>query len=383
MDQKSLAKAIAAGEEALAAERDTEAVALANLGQALHSAGKGSDAPDGLVEDVDSAVTEIKELEESLRTLLSEQEERKALSEESRTLKVEARNTGNKLESVYEDLGRAAWDLRKSGKTLEPDLEEALEDLVRVDEKIHNAEVAAYRNESDSSVGSRSILSRGRALFFAGRKKTASASLDRLWSKAGRKIASLDGTTEIGGTGDSPLASAFRNLNDLEQKIREIEDRQEHIASDLEKLDSLLTELPGKGTVRRRQSWLEDAADKARIRLDEAYLNLARGWMENKGSAAVSGNLEKRRKDVLAAEERINTGLSELEAYRAHSQFLKSRDERDRMASKVHRTEQDIKERQAELKLQKKELNSLERELTSLEQSLPPLPAPADPQPSE
>ncbi len=371
MDLKSLANAIAVKEEVLAVEREQEDVILINLGQALHESGPDGDTPSDLTESVDDCTGKLEEFESSLRELLDNEEKRRDRVEESKTLKVEERNLNNRQEKAHDDLGRSAWDLWKSGKQPDEALGLALQELSRTDAKIHDAEVAAFRNESDVTGKGRSLFSRGRALFLESRKKTASASMDRLWSRAGKSVYETVGLETIDS---ESIQSALTTLETLDSRLNEIRNRQNSIAGEIDELDSSQEELPGKGNVRRRVSHIEKSIDEARVALDHAYLKLGSGWMEQFGENKASGDVERCRFDCLAIHERVRKAEIDMEAFKAHRKFIQAENEKQKKASKVHRLEQEIKDRQAQLKAEKKELVVMEKELAGLSESLPSLP---------
>lgn len=369
MNRKDLLKSIEAGEESLAAERDRKNVILTNLGQALN--GDRDSRPKELFTEVDKTEAEIRDLEETLRNLLSEEDSRKTLNEEAKTLKVEARNLNSRRESAYEDLGRACWEAWKSGRQTEPALAELLNDLNRADTRLQDAEVAAFRNGSDTDSGRKSLFSRGRSLLLAGRKRTATASMDRLWGKAGRRIyENLDPANLAETTASSVLAV----LEGLEDRLGVIISRQQEIAAANENLEERLAGMPGKGPLRKRVSWLENTIDECRGRLDEVFRDLGRTWVETGEATGASGDVERCRTDLAAAEETILALESNLEAFRAHREYLTAEADRGRKAAKVHRIEQDIKDRQTQLKLEKKELAAIDKDLAGMAESLPPLP---------
>ena len=369
MDQKDLLKTIGDREESLAAEHERKNVILTNLGQALFE-DRGT-WPGELFTEVDETEAEIRDLEESLRILLAEEDGRKNRNDEVKTLKVEVRNLNSRQEAAFEDLGRVCWDAWKSGRHTDPEMAELLEDINRADARLHDAEVAAFRNESGADSGRKSIFTRGRSVVLAGRKRTASASMDRLWGKAGRRIFDNMDLTRLADTPASPVLAVLEGLQD---RLGEIISRQQEIAAENEILEKRLAEMPGKGPVRKRVSWLEDAIDECRSRLDGLFGDVGRRWMETDAGSKATGDVARCRQDLAAVAGTIQALEGDLEALRAHRVYRTAEADRDRKAARVHRLEQDIRERQTQLKLEKKELTAIDRDLAKKAESLPPLP---------
>ena len=371
-DRKSLSRSIAAREENIAAERETEGVVFSNLGQALYDTGAAAkDDPDSCVEAVDRASLEIRNLEESLRILLANEETRKTLLEEARSLKVESRNLKNRMESVYEDLGKASWELWKTGHQPNEHMEEALGDLIKADEKLHSAEVASFRIEKDKTKGASTFLARGKALLLTGRKKTANAAINRQWSKAGRRIhASIDPESLKDSSASVPMAT----IKALDERVEEIRNRENAISAEIKSLEEALENLPAKGAPRRRVSLIETAIETGRSDLDDAFMALGKNWIGRNLKTAASGEVDKCRREWIAINERIGRWEEDIAVLTAHRDFLNLREERDRKAGKVSHLEEEIKIRQASLRAARKELTGMEKEIAALEETLPPLP---------
>lgn len=372
MDQKELSKLINAGEESLAVERDNESIILTDLGQALDDAGQSHEAPDGLSAAVDRSAGEIHEHEESLRQILAEDERRKERVEESKTLKVEVRNLNSRRENALEDLGRAAWEGWKAGRQNDDSMEEALKDLIHADTKLHDAEVASFRIENEANGSRSSLFAKGKALLLAGRKRNATVSLERLWTKAGLKVLEnvpLEPLKE--SSASVPLATILA----LDTRLEEIRERQVAVSDEMEVIEKSLEDMPGKGNVRKRVSHIEKLIEEARSSLDQAYRELGSGWKDATNRDSVSGEVGRCLKDIDAVSERIAAKETDLNAYRAHSQYLATEAEREKKAKKVHRSEQDIKDLQKQMKLEKKELSSIEKSLAAMAEILPPLPS--------
>ena len=371
-DRKELTGKITVRDEAIAAEREQEIIVFANLGQSVFDSEL---AEDKFLDKQKNAIVgitgRIRDLEESLRRLLADDEKRSALQEEKKSLNVELRNIKNKEEPLFEELGRSTWELWKSGRIIDERMEEALDDLVKAELRLQAAEDAMFRNEKDSGSKAVSIISRGKAFFLAGRRKTASAALDRLWGHAGRKLREMIIPEAFT---DTPAAVSSSTLSALSRRRDEITERVKALTGETEVLDSTLEELPGKGGVHRRVAWIENALDKKRIELDDAFRNLGEAWLGNTSGKSVPAAVENRRNEWTAINKRIGVLEEERKAFSAHREYSEFKALRDKKAIQVSKLEDEVKSRQAELKSLKKEMLTVEKNLSVQKESLPPLP---------
>lgn len=369
-DLKKLDKRIAGKKDAIASERENEDVILANLGQELYEANFPK-LPAETLEDVTRISGEIRDVENSLRRILADNEKRTELEEEKKFLKVELRNMKNRKESALEELGRTTWDLWKSSRQFGDEMESALEDLIKAEKRLHEAEDAAYRMEGGNKGRTATLFSRGKALLLAGRKKNASVNFERLWGKAGLII--FDSISAETFT-DTPAAVPMASLKALQDRGKEIEGRLEAISAEFEALDSSLEDMPGKGGAKKRVSHIESLLELHRNELDEAYRELGRSWTEMKPGTSVSAELKARRNELEAAENRIAGLEADISALKVHQEYLIAESDRDVKAEKTAALEETVKKQQAALKAAKKELASAEKACLALKESLPTIP---------
>ena len=371
-DRKALIGRITARDEAIDTEREQEGIVLANLGQSVFDSRLAEGKPLEKYKNVVVGITgEIRDLEDTLRRLLADDEKRSAIQEEKKSLNVELRNMKNKEEPLLEELGRSAWELWKSGRQIDEKMEEALDNLVKAELRLHAAEDAMFRNENDTGSKAVSILSRGKALVLAGRRKTASAVLDRHWGRAGRNLREIMPPEAFA---DTPAAVSFSTLKALSKRRNDIAERVKAIADETKALDAMLEDLPGKGGVSKRVTWIENALDKKRAELDDAFSDLGESWIGNTNGKSVDASVEKIKNEWTAINKRIGVLEDEQKILSAHSDYLESESLRDQKASQISRLEEEIKSRQAALKDLKKELAAIEKNLAAQKESLLPLP---------
>ncbi len=371
-DRKALIGRITARDEAIDTEREQEGIVLANLGQSVFDSRLAEGKPLEKNKNVVVGITgEIRDLEDALRRLLADDEKRSAIQEEKKSLNVELRNMKNKEEPLLEELGRSAWELWKSGRQIDEKMEEALDNLVKAELRLHAAEDAMLRNENDTGSKVVSILSRGKALVLAGRRKTASAVLDRHWGRAGRNLREIMPPEAFA---DTPAAVSFSTLKALSKRRNDIAERVKAIADETKALDAMLEDLPGKGGVSKRVTWIENALDKKRAELDDAFRDLGESWIGNTNGKSVDAPVEKLKNEWTAINKRIGVLEDEQKILSAHSDYLESESLRDQKASQISRLEEEIKSRQAALKNLKKELAAIEKNLAAQKESLLPLP---------
>lgn len=356
-------------EAAVTQELEKREAALTRLGRALHQAGLASDIPEAAA--AADKIEEIRELEESLRSFLSDQERRGAAADERKALNVESRNIRNRRTELHETLGRASWSMWKSNRNVD-NLETALGELIKAESRLHTAEDAAYRSERNPSSPS-SILSRGRTLLLASRRKTASAALERLMAKAGARVMEL---VEPQALEDTPAMEAAAALASLKTREQEILARREELSREEKTLDAALEELPGKGGIRRRGAWIERQLDELRGELDEALGNLAEWWLESRSSETgdTPPGVKKHTEELTDIDERIDRLESRVSALEAHRELKETEEKRTRQAAAVDSLDAEIKKRQANLKNARKTLASIDKQLENIRKTLPPLP---------
>jgi hypothetical protein len=362
-DWKTLTAEIESRNEAIAAEIEQESIILANLGQSVHGS--------GLVEGniVDKVIGEIHKLEDALRRILADEDKRVAILEETKSLKVELRNMKNRELPLLEELGRTAWEVWKSGHQINDGMEEALDDLVKAEERVHTAEDALHRNENGIGGKSANILSRGKAFLLAGRRKTATVALDRLWGRAGGRIRDMIAAELFV---DTPAAAPSMALKALSARREEIAAMEMSMTEKNDALDAALEEMPGKGGARKRVAWIEDSLETRRTELDDAFKVLGREWLDVNGGKKADSGVEKRRLEWVEINKKIQLLNDEQNALKAHLDIIDSETLRDNKAGQVSRLEAEIKSRQSELKELKKELSAIEKKLAIQKEKLPP-----------
>lgn len=360
-------------EAAVTRELEKREAALTRLGLAIHQAGLVSDIPEAAA--AADKTEEIQELEESLRSFLSDQERRGAAADERKALNVESRNIRNRRTELHETLGRASWSMWKSNRHVE-NLEAALGELIKAESRLHIAEDAAYRSERNPSSAS-SILSRGRTFLLASRRKNASAALERLMAKAGARVMEL---VEPQALEDTPAMEAAAALASLKTREQEITARRDELSREEKTLDAALEELPGKGGIRRRGAWIERQLDELRGELDEALGNLAEWWLESRSSETGDAppEVKKHTEELTDIDEGIARLESRVSALEAHRELKETEENRTRQAAAVESLDAEIKKRQANLKSARKTLASIDKQLENIRKTLPPLPEDTD-----
>lgn len=357
--------------DTIAAERKREWVVMANLGQAVRELGISEDGP--LAEagkNVDQISSEIRDLEDSFRNLHQGEEKRNEIHEERKALNVELRNIKNKEEQTLEDLGRVSWDQWKSGKQVGIGMEEALDVLIRAERRVRSVEDEVFRNNAE--VGNTpSIIKKSKALFLAGRKRTAAAAFDRLWGKAG---AAVWEKVSVQTLSEGPTATPSAVLQAMDERKEEIRLRTASMETEEKALDEAMDVLPGKGGVKKRSSWIENALETHRIMLDDAFRDLGEAWLENLPKVIPGGDVSERKKEhdeILTGIEKL---LEEKRGFENHLEYLEILDRRDSLVKKTAGLDADIKAKQAELKGLKKKLSGMEKDLEKRRENLTEFP---------
>lgn len=370
--RKKLKKGILIRDESIAAEREQEAIILANLGQSVYGSGLADNKSlKKYQKTVGEINDEIHNLEDSLRRLLVDDEKRIANQEEVKALKVELRNIKNKEEPLFEELGRSSWDLWKSDRSVHDGMEEALDDLIKAEVRLHAAEDAVIRTEQDTGSKAARLLIKGKALLMAGRRKTASTALDRLWGRAGEKLIKDIPAESFTNT---PAALPSSSLEALRKRREEISLRESELKDESSVLDAALEEMPGKGGVKRRVIWIETRLETIHNNLDDAFRTLGKAWVDQSGKKSTDALVEKWKKEWTEVNKRISVLEAEQNALSAHMEFLESEEARDTKAGQVGKLEEEVKSRQSVLKGLKKELSAMEKKLADEKEKLPVLP---------
>ncbi len=370
--RKKLKKGILIRDESIAAEREQEAIILANLGQSVYDSGLADNKSlKKYQKTVGEINDEIHNLEDSLRRLLVDDEKRIANQEEVKALKVELRNIKNKEEPLFEELGRSSWDLWKSDRSVHDGMEEALDDLIKAEVRLHAAEDAVFRTEQETGNKATKLLIKGKALLLAGRRKTASTALDRLWGRAGEK---LSRDIPAASFSDTPAAPPSSSLEALRKRREEISRRVSELNDESSVLETALEDMPGKGSVKKRVSWIESRLETIHNNLDGAFRALGKAWVDQSGTKSSDAVVGKWKKDWAEVNKRISILEAEQNAISTHMEFLEAEEARDAKAGEVGKLEEEVKSRQSVLKSLKKELSAMEKKLTEKREKLPILP---------
>ncbi len=356
---------------AIVKEKDRELTMLARLGRAVHSSGGG----DGLDSHVLNAVLNIqndgRELEDSLRRLLEIEEQGIAVTDEIKKLNVELRNLNNKTQDCMEALARSAWSSWKSGKESINGLEDALDELIRADEHLNSVEDAVSRNERLVGNLGGAILSKGRALFLAGRRRTAASSIDRLWRSVGNEIYSaVDGK----GFQGTSVEAAFEAIAKIDARKQEIEKNLLAFAATKEGLEADVENMPGKGSLNKRVSWIRKAINEGAAALENAFRDLGAAWLESEEKEALSPDVDKYRRECIAVREQLQNFETEIHIFESHCKLLELESDRDKQEIVVGNLEAKVKKLQSQFKDAKKAMTDSVKKIDKLKESLSPLP---------
>ena len=356
---------------AIVKEKENEAAMLSRLGRAVHSSGGG----DGLDSHILNTVLNIqkngRELKDSLHRLLEIEEQGIAITDEIKKLNVELRNLNNKTQDCMEELARSAWSSWKSGKESIDGLEGALDELIKADEHLNSVEEAVSRNERLVGNLGGAILSKGRALFLASRRRTAASSMDRLWRSVGNEIYSTVDAKEFQGTS---VEAAFDALTKIDARKREIEKNLLEFATTKEDLEMNVENMPGKGSLNKRVSWIKKTINEGDATLENAFRDLGVAWLESEEQEALSPDVDKYRLECIAVRERIQNFEREIQAFESHCKFLELESDRDKQKVVVSNLEAKVKKLQSQLKDAKKAMTDSAKKTDKLKESLPPLP---------
>jgi len=370
--QKKLKKGILIRDESIAAEREQEAIVLTNLGQSIYDSGLADNKSlKKYKKTIGELNDEIQNLEDSLRRLLVDDEKRNANQEELKALKVELRNIRNKEEPLFDDLGRSSWELWKSGRSVHNGMEEALDDLIKAEARLQAAEDAVFRTEQETGGKAVKLLIKGKALLLAGRRKTASTALDRLWGRAGKKISRDIPAASFSDTSAGPPSSTLEALG---KRREEISRRVSELNDESSDLDTALEEMPGKGGVKKRVNWIEARLETIQNNLDDAFRDLGKAWADQSGINSSDAVVGKWKKEWAEVNKRISVLEGEQNALSTHIEFLEAEKSRDVKVGEVGKLEEEVKSRQSVLKRLKKELSTMEKVLVDKREELPLLP---------
>ncbi len=357
-------------EASIAAEKEKEWAVLTHLGQAVYDSEARKTLPEELIYPVDMAADKINTLEDSLRQLLETEELSTTLSEEKQSLNVELRNLRNKTQSCLEEFAKSAWEYWKTAQEPE-ELGEALEEIIKADDRIKAVDNAASRNAQLNGNWGGSILSRGRALFLSGRRRTASTVMERLWGVVGRRIYENIDAQIFSNTSVEASAEA---LKAIEVRKLEIQDSLLQLAAKNEDREAKLEKLPGKGSLRNRINMIEKMLKDDRISLDEALNSLGTAWLDTDVDdefIELGGDHKKDWDEIRRTIKNLEETKNSLEA---HCRYQDAEAAWSKQAVRVENLDARLKKLQAQLKTARKDLSALDKKRTKLKESLIPLP---------
>ena len=355
MNEKKVLKGrIAQRDESIAELQEQKSVIFANLGQLLvENEKKPTDDLKTLYGAIANLVSDIHDIEGSLRRVLADDDRRRSLDDELKVVSDELKSLHIKQEAASEDVGRAAWDIWKAGRLTDNRYQEALADLVVAEEKLRGAEDSLYRHEQNPGNDKRAenILAKGKTLLLKSRKRIASAAFNRLWGPAGLKLLEIADRSDSAGT---PLVSAMATFDALAAQEKELLSKQSLLKGESAAISADIKELPGKGGVKRRQSLLENSLDDKRSGLEEAYRQLGRAWFESSGSEKSPVVLTRRRNEIEDTNRRITEKEEEKAALQARVTLLELESRRIEKKAAFDRLEIEVQQKQAMLKDRKR-----------------------------
>ncbi len=357
-------------EASIAAEKEKEWSVLTNLGQAVYDSEARKTLPEELIHPVDMATNKINTLEDSLRQLLETEELSTTLSEEKQSLNVELRNLRNKTQSSLEEFAKSAWEYWKTAQEPE-ELGEALKEIIKADDRIRAVDDATSRNAQLNGNWGGSILSRGRALFLSGRRRTASTVMERLWGVVGRGIyENVDGQI----FSNTSVETSAEALKAIEVRKLEIQDSLLQLAAKNEDREAKLERLPGKGSLRNRINIIEKMLKDDRSSLNEAFNNLGAAWLNTDVDdefIELGGNYKKDWDEIRDTIKNLEETKNSLDV---HCRYQEAETAWSKQVVRVENIDARLKKLQVQLKTARKELTALDKKRTKLKESLIPLP---------
>ena len=345
--------------------------------------------------EIQSAHEESLRLEEQIEYLGDIHDRRNDLKKEIRKLKT-------RKAPLYESIGRSAWESWKSGSYAGQDIEKALKDLIRAEERLHAARDAVCRSNLPRK--KTSLLTKGKIRFLSEKSKLASAAMERLWGAAGRKVSESIVIGKLAGSSMEEHITAIREIRQKEADIRtQIESlvmEAGNIKAGFPVKANLSAEdavpVDAKRTVssfRRQMHDNEIRLRKKRDSLESSYYLLAELWLRL-SEHEKNSEIEQILVDPMATGQSSFPGIS---LARAHADCLKAkariflcRENRENLLyhkkyedlkkiikmekNKIEVMKSKIKNRQSQIKeLEKKNLQNC-KDLDDCLKKLPPLP---------
>jgi hypothetical protein len=260
----------------------------------------------------------------------------------------------------------------KTGGLVHGDLEKALKETADAELRLQDAEDSYSRNAVGRGDRTESIFARGKAFLLAARKKSAQIAMKRQWEKAGIKVMEMIPSRTFAKT---PVSTSISSLRSLDNLLVAAQKRVAELRKELAALDTALEQMPGKGGVRKRTVWIDNALEDRQNDLDEAYRTLGRSWAESTAEKTPAGDVENRRLEWIAHRSRIEKREREMEVITEHLEYLDFQELADKTLSRIEKLDEEISSRQAAMKKLKKEQSLQEKDLAMRKDRLPELPA--------
>ena len=322
-----------------------------------------------LRQSADAVLSEITDLENTLRELLTEEEKKEELETERKKLLQETRNLKQEMNLLYTDMGREAWTLWNSGRFHNKQTESVLDELIKADEKIRAAEEAVYKEKNQlikesGNLKNRtiSILNKGRTLLLTGRKKTISANMEKLFLKTGKKIFN---STDCIFLEESSESGNIKNIYD---KLKEISKRYENANSALDALEAEKRKFTAKISVSRRINAVEKELKLKRAALDISYRDLGEYIYGKEKPEVKSDGLNRIFKEINSLEKKRLEIIGEIEKLQKYIDLSEKENSIKSKEMQISKLEEDIKNKQQNLRKLKRELTHLVKERNLLKE---------------
>jgi len=322
-----------------------------------------------LWQSADVLLSEITDLENSLRELLSEEEKKEELETERKNLLRESRDLKQEMNLLYAEMGREAWSLWNSGRFHNKQTESVLDDLIKAEEKIRMAEEAVYkeRNQLIKDSGNlksrtRSVINKGRTILLSGRKKTVSANMEKLFLKTGKKIFNSTGCVFFDESSESG------NIKKVYDKLKEISKRSEKINSALDAQEMEKRKLTAKISVSRHINAVEKELKLKRSALDISYRDLGKYIYGKEKPEVKSDGLNGIFKKIKSLEKKRLEIIGEIESLQKYIDLSEKELSRKSKEAQISKLEEEIKNKQQNLRKLKRELTYLVKEIDLLKE---------------
>jgi hypothetical protein len=322
-----------------------------------------------LWQSADVLLSEITDLENSLRKLLAEEEKKEELETERKKLLRESRELKQEMNLLYAEMGREAWSLWNSGRFHNKQTESVLDDLIKAEEKIRMAEEAVYkeRNQLIKDSGNlksrtRSVINKGRTILLSGRKKTVSANMEKLFLKTGKKIFNSTGCAFFDESSESG------NIKKVYDKLKEISKRSEKINSALDAQEMEKRKLTAKISVSRHINAVEKELKLKRSALDISYRDLGKYIYGKEKPEVKSDGLNGIFKKIKSLEKKRLEIIGEIESLQKYIDLSEKELSRKSKEAQISKLEEEIKNKQQNLRKLKRELTYLVKEIDLLKE---------------